>query len=166
MSTGHSTEATEAQEVTPPATEGADEKKGFLQRYAYPVMIVLGVLCAGGASYLIQDWGNIFGHNSAVSAGPGPKNVKVVYIDSGKIMSDVIQQITAGAGTLSHRQAAAVGTAVGQTIQDVARVYAAKGDLVLSQNVLAAPASNNLTAMTEAEVMGRVNAILAGKGHA
>ncbi len=88
--------------------------------------------------------------------------VKVVYIDSGKIMSDVIKNVTVNGSGVSHRRAAEIGLAVGQTIQGIANAYAAKGDLVLSQNVLAAPASNNLTAMTEEEVMGRVNAILQG----
>jgi len=100
MSGEHTTEAQEVSAVI----DAAEKKRSFLQRYAYPLMIILGVLCAGGASYLVQDWGNIFGHDSAVSAGPGPKNVKVVYIDSGKIMSDVINRMTSGSGGLSHRK--------------------------------------------------------------
>lgn len=148
-----------AEEVVDPGSKKTN--RSTMQRYGYPLMIILGILGAGAASFIAQDWGILWGKNeNAASSGPGPKQVKVVYIDSGKIMSDVIEKITSSGGELSHQNAARVGLAVGQTIQGVARIYAAKGDMVLSRNVLAAPSSNNLTSMTEAEVMGRVNAIL------
>ena len=126
-------------------------------------MVILGILGAGAASFLVQtNWGSFWGHSGTSVTAPGPVKVKVVYIDSGKIMADVIKNVTTNGGGVSHRRAAEIGLAVGQTIQGIANAYAAKGDLVLSQNVLAAPASNNLTAMAEEEVMGRVNAILQG----
>jgi hypothetical protein len=126
-------------------------------------MVVIGILGAGAASFLVQaNWGSFWGHSGTSVTAPGPVKVKVVYIDSGKIMADVIKNVTTNGGGVSHRRAAEIGLAVGQTIQGIANAYAAKGDLVLSQNVLAAPASNNLTAMAEEEVMGRVNAILQG----
>lgn len=139
------------------------QKRGFWPRFGYPVMVILGVLGAGAASFLVQtNWGSFWGHSGTSVTAPGPVKVKVVYIDSGKIMADVIKNVTTNGGGVSHRRAAEIGLAVGQTIQGIANAYAAKGDLVLSQNVLAAPASNNLTAMAEEEVMGRVNAILQG----
>ncbi|AEM49115.1 hypothetical protein Acife_3042 [Acidithiobacillus ferrivorans SS3] len=138
-------------------------KRGFWPRFGYPVMVILGILGAGAASFLVQtNWGSFWGHSGTSVTAPGPVKVKVVYIDSGKIMADVIKNVTTNGGGVSHRRAAEIGLAVGQTIQGIANAYAAKGDLVLSQNVLAAPASNNLTAMAEEEVMGRVNAILQG----
>ena len=165
-----STETTTTEGASPtPATETADpqpvrpQKRGFWPRFGYPVMVVIGILGAGAASFLVQaNWGYFWGHSGTSVTAPGPVKVKVVYIDSGKIMSDVIKNVTVNGGGVSHRRAAEIGLAVGQTIQGIANAYAAKGDLVLSQNVLAAPASNNLTAMAEEEVMGRVNAILQG----
>ena len=165
-----STETTTTEGASPtPATETADpqpvrpQKRGFWPRFGYPVMVILGILGAGAASFLVQaNWGSFWGHRGTSVTAPGPVKVKVVYIDSGKIMSDVIKNVTVNGSGVSHRRAAEIGLAVGQTMQGIANAYAAKGDLVLSQNVLAAPASNNLTAMAEEEVMGRVNAILQG----
>jgi hypothetical protein len=152
-----------------PTTETANtqpaspQKRGFWPRFGYPIMVIIGIMGAGAASFLVQaNWGSFWGHNGTRVTAPGPVKVKVVYINSGKIMSDVIKNVTVEGGGLSHRKAAEVGIAVGQTIQGIANAYAAKGDLVLSQNVMAVPASNNLTAMAEEEVMGRVNAILQG----
>ncbi|MEY2335172.1 hypothetical protein [Acidithiobacillus ferrianus] len=158
---------TESASPTPP-TEATPQparpqKRGFWPRFGYPVMVILGVLGAGAASFLVQtNWGSFWEHSGTSVTAPGPVKVKVVYIDSGKIMADVIKNVTTNGGGVSHRRAAEIGLAVGQTIQGIANAYAAKGDLVLSQNVLAAPASNNLTAMAEEEVMGRVNDILQG----
>ena len=150
-----------AETAPPPPTR--PQKRGLWPRFGYPVMVVLGILGAGAASFLVQtNWGSFWGHGGASVTVPGPVKVKVVYIDSGKIMADVIKNVTTNGGGVSHRRAAEIGLAVGQTIQGIANAYAAKGDLVLSQNVLAAPASNNLTAMAEEAVMGRVNAILQG----
>lgn len=164
MSTNQTKEVSVAETSHP---ENPPENRGsLLQRWGYPLMIVLGIVAAGAASFVVQDWNHLWGNSTHVTGTQaGPQHVKVVYIDSGKIMGDVIQKITADGG-LSHRDAAEIGLAVGSTIQDVAKVYAARGDLVLSRNVLAAPASNNLTRITESVVMKKVHHILAGQSDA
>ncbi|PKY11840.1 hypothetical protein B1757_02445 [Acidithiobacillus marinus] len=117
-------------------------------------MLVVGVLAAGGISFLVQSgmltWNG--GHQSATS--DGPRMVRVVYINTGQIMADVLKSQMNG--TLTRHQAAEMGHIIGLTVQEIASGYAKQGDIVLSRNVLAAPESNNMTADALAVVKARL----------
>ncbi len=144
-----SDEATRADHAT------AEAKPSFLNRFAYPIMLFIGVVAAGGISFLVQsgtlNWNS--GHSAGGAAG-GPRMVRVVYIDTGQIMADALKSDLGG--NITNHEAARMGHVIGQVVQEAAAGYAKRGDIVLSRNVLAAPESNNVTAQVEAVVQARL----------
>lgn len=157
-------ESSEGSKISTDRTEGAGGKVGgdstkptLRDRFAYPLMLVVGVVAAGLISFLVQSgtlpWFSGQTHKIAASSAPG--NVPVVYINTGKIMADVIKT-QVDSGTMTRHEAAEMGHVIGQTIQEVAAHYARQGDLVLSRNVLAAPQGNNVTAIAEKIVKARL----------
>ena len=129
----------------------AKPRKPFWDRYGFAIMATLGIVAAGVISFVVQS--GILEHRTSGAAG-GPRHVKVVYIDTGAVLSHILKEEING--TLSRSQAAHIGKIVGGTIQTVANGYAARGYLVLSSNVLAVPSSNNLTGIVEKEVDARL----------
>jgi hypothetical protein len=136
------------------STGEAAPRKTFRERYGFTIMAVIGIVAAGLVSFAVQSGALAHWFSGSSDSTAGPKQVKVVYIDTGAILAHVLKE--EANGMLSQGQAAQVGHIVGSTIQEVADGYAAKGDLVLSRNVLAAPESNNLTGMVEKEVDARL----------
>jgi hypothetical protein len=120
-------------------------------------MLVVGVVVAGGISFLVQSgslpW--FSGQSHTVAASGGPRSVPVVYINTGKIMADVIKSQVEN-GKMTRHEAAEMGHVIGQTIQEISAHYASQGDLVLSRNVLAAPQENNITDSVEQIVKVRL----------
>lgn len=154
-----------AEAATTPDATGTDatspnKKPSFRERFAYPIMLLVGVVAAGGISFLVQS-GTLSdlmaggGHSRAAAVSGGPRSVPVVYINTGRIMADVIKSQVEN-GALTRHEAAEMGHVIGQTIQAVAANYARRGDLVLSRNVLAAPETNNVTAQVEKIVQARL----------
>lgn len=138
-------------------------KPSLRDRFAYPLMLVVGVLAAGGISFLVQSgmisWNG--GHQAAASSD-GPRMARVVYINTGQIMADVLQsQMNSN---LTRHQAAEMGHIIGLTVQQIASGYAKQGDVVLSHNVLAVPESNNVTAEALAAVKARLANQFGGDG--
>lgn len=129
-------------------------KDTFLQRHSFLIMAVVGVVVAGTVSFFAAT----YFHTSAGSGAnaPGPKRVPVVYIDTGAILTHVIR--AQDNGRLTPRQMARMGHTVGATIQEVADGYAREGDIVLTRDVLAVPASNNVTELVEKAVDARLAA--------
>ncbi|MBE7562199.1 hypothetical protein H7F10_04340 [Acidithiobacillus sp. HP-6] len=155
-------------EVANPQNATPNKKPSFRERFAYPIMLLVGVVAAGGISFLVQS-GTLSDlmaggeHSRAAAVSGGPRSVPVVYINTGKIMADVIKSQVEN-GALTRHEAAEMGHVIGQTIQAVAANYARRGDLVLSRNVLAAPETNNVTAQVEKIVQARLAQDFGGAG--
>lgn len=147
----------EQPEAMPQAKSG---DKTFWQRYGGVLMIAVGLLAAGGVSYFINA-GIPFTHQAETRKSSRPDLAPpagIVYIDSDKIMADVIQSLKTG--QIEQQYAGQIGSIVGGTIQSAAQAYGDRGYVVISRYVLAAPKRDDVTAPVETLVFKRVKAFL------
>lgn len=138
-------------------------KKSFWQRYGGVLMVVVGLVAAGGVSYFINA-GVPFTHHGETRKSSRPDLAPpagIVYIDSDKIMADVIQSLKTG--QIEQQYAGQIGSIVGGTIQSAAQAYGDRGYVVISRYVLAAPKRDDVTALVETLVFKRVKAFLEGQ---
>lgn len=139
-------------------------KRTAWQRYGGVLMVVVGLLAAGGVSYFINAGVPFTHHGETRKTMPRPDLAPptgIVYIDSDKIMADVIQSLKTG--QIEQQYAGQIGSIVGGTIQSAAQAYGDRGYVVLSRYVLAAPKRDDVTGQVETLVFKRVKAFLEGQ---